>query len=219
VNASETQQAPPVNLYGERMDQPHGDARLVNLLGALAVGLTDAAVGDVAAHSELDHTAAAALVALLDFAGSGSVQRLSQLVGLSHSGSVRLVNRLAEAGLVERRPGADARTLAVRLTRRGRALARRIRAGRHAAIAATLTGLTEQERERLAAACEVLVANLASARLATRAAGKRPSGGALCRLCDPLACQRPDGRCPAASAVLRTGPRLRADIHPDPVVS
>lgn len=194
-----------VNLYGERMGQPHEDSRLVNLLGAVAVGLTDAAVGDVAANAELDHTATAALVALLDFAGSESVQRLSQLVGLSHSGSVRLVNRLADAGLVERRPGADARTLAVRLTRRGRAVARRIRARRHAAIAATLNGLTQRERQQLAANCEVLVTNLASARLAQRAAGERPSGGALCRMCDPQACQRADGRCPAAQVAAQPG--------------
>jgi MarR family transcriptional repressor of emrRAB len=185
-------------LYGEGMAQPPDDDRLVNLLGAVAVGLHDAAVGDVAAHAALDATAAAALVALVNLARSGSVQALSQLVGVSHSGTVRVVNRLAEAGLVERRPGPDGRTIAVWLTRRGGVAARRIRAGRHAAIAATLTGLTGPQRDQLAATCEVLIANLTAARLAQREAGEEPSGGALCRICDPVACGRSAGNCPAA---------------------
>jgi MarR family transcriptional regulator, negative regulator of the multidrug operon emrRAB len=180
------------------MAPPFDDDRLVNLLGALAVGLYDAAVGDVAAHAALDGTASAALVVLLDLARSGSVQALSRLVGLSHSGTVRLVNRLAEAGLVERRPGPDAHTIAVRLTRRGRAAAVRIRAGRHAAIVAALTGLTGPQREQLAATCELLIANLTAGRLAQRDAGGQPSGGALCRMCDPVACGRLAGNCPAA---------------------
>lgn len=180
------------------MGEPHDDARLVNLLGAAAIGLTDAAVCDVATHAALDSTAAAALVVLLDLARSSSVQALSLLVGLSHSGTVRLVNRLADAGLVERTPGPDARTITVRLTRPGRIAAGRIRAERHATIAATLTGLTDQQRDQLAATCEVLIANLTAARLARRRAGEPPSGGALCRMCDPVACGRPAGECPAA---------------------
>lgn len=79
--------------------------RLVNLLGATALGITDAACGDVASDNSLDTTAAAALVTMLDLARSSSVRRLSQLIGLTHSGSVRLVNRLVTAGLVERAAG------------------------------------------------------------------------------------------------------------------
>lgn len=174
--------------------------RLANLLGAVAIGITDAAVGDVASDLELDNTAAVALVTLLDLARSCSVQRLSQLTGLTHSGAVRLVNRLATMGLVERRSGPDGRTITVRLTRRGRSVAQRVRSARHAAIIASLTGLTDRQREQLTTICEVLIANVTSARLATRAAGRQPSGGALCRMCDPVACGRPDGNCPAATA-------------------
>ncbi|MDT5092878.1 MAG: hypothetical protein QOH60_2241 [Mycobacterium sp.] len=180
------------------MVNPGADDRLINLVGAAALGLTDATVGDVALANGLDASAAAALVGLLDLARSGSVQRLSQFIGVSHSGAVRLVNRLADAGFVERAPGVDARTLAVKLTRRGQTLARRIRSERHDAIAAAVSGLTERERGQLSAICEVLIANLTSARLAVRSEGGQPSGGALCRMCDPTACGRPDGTCPAA---------------------
>ena len=137
---------------------------------------------------------------MLDLAHSSSVQALSQLIGLTHSGAVRLVNRLVSAGFVARAAGPDGRTITVRLTRRGRSTALRIRAARESAIAASLSGLTEHQREQLTTICEVLVANITSSRLATRAAGRHPSGGALCRMCDPLACGRPSGDCPAARA-------------------
>jgi MarR family transcriptional regulator, negative regulator of the multidrug operon emrRAB len=186
------------------MPESRDDARLINLVGAAALGLADASLADVAVDNGLDISAAAALVTLLDLARSGSVQALSQLIGISHSGAVRLVNRLAVAGLVERTDGPDGRTIAVRLTRPGLSVARRIRSARRAAIAASLSGLTDRQREQLSTICEVLVANVTSARLATRAAGRTPSGGALCRMCDPLACGRPDGDCPAVRAAART---------------
>jgi MarR family transcriptional regulator, negative regulator of the multidrug operon emrRAB len=172
--------------------------RLVNLLGAAALGLTDAMLGDVASDNALDSTSATALVAMLDLARASSVQRLSQLIGISHSGTVRLVNRLADVGLLERRPGPDGRTLTLALTRRGRATARRIRDARHSALTDMLSGLTDRQREQLTTICEVIVSNLTSARLATRASGRQPSGGALCRMCDPVGCGRPGGQCPAA---------------------
>ena len=177
--------------------QSNDDARLINLVGAAALGLVDATVGDVALANGLDATAAAALVGLLDLARSSSVRRLSQFIGVGHSGAVRLVNRLADAGFVERAPGADARTLAVKLTRRGHTVARRIRGERHAAIAAALSGVSERDRVALTAICDAVIANLTSARLAARSEGRSPSGGALCRMCDPVACGRPDGNCPA----------------------
>jgi DNA-binding MarR family transcriptional regulator len=170
----------------------------------VAIGVTDAAVGDVALDADLDTTAAAALVTLLDLARSSSVQALSQLIGLTHSGAVRLVNRLAAAGLVERTSGRDGRTITVRLTGRGQSVAQRIRSARRAAIVASLSGLTDRQREQLTTICEALIATVTSARLAPRAAGRQPSGGALCRMCDPVACGRPDGNCPAAQTAAQS---------------
>lgn len=180
------------------MAKSRDDGRLANLLGAVAIGITDAAVGDVASDADLDSTASTALVAMLDLARSSSVQRLSLMIGISHSGTVRLVNRLADARLVERRPGPDGRTVTVALTRRGHTVAQRIREARHAAITAALSALNHRQRDQLTTMCEELVASLTSARLAARGAGRLPSGGALCRMCDPKACGRPDGNCPAA---------------------
>ena len=90
------------------------DARLVNLVGALTTGLTDAINDAITAVTGLDPVASTALIALLDFLPGGSVRRLSQAVGLTHSGAVRLLDRLVAAGLVARGTGDDARSRSIR---------------------------------------------------------------------------------------------------------
>ena len=176
-------------------------SRLANLLGALAVGLGDA-LEDAFNQEGFDLRSGAALVALLDFSSSGSVQRLSQVIGLTHSGTVRLVDRLSADRLVERYPGGDLRSLRVGLTAAGRRAALRLRTRRQKVTEPLLVGLTQEQRHQLASSCEVAITSLAVQRLAMRAAGETPAGGALCRLCDFAACGRAEGRCPAARTAL-----------------
>jgi MarR family transcriptional repressor of emrRAB len=182
------------------------NARLHNLLGAAALGVTDAMRDAATAASDLDEAAATALVALLDFSPAGTVQRLSTALGLTHSGAVRLVDRLAASGHVVRRRGADSRSLTVSLTAKGRRRALSIRAARATALEAVTEGMSPDAKVALTDALEHVVANLTRQRLALRAAGEAPTGGALCRLCDFSACGRPEGKCPAQlSASSRSG--------------
>jgi MarR family transcriptional repressor of emrRAB len=174
------------------------DARLANLLGAAATGLSDAIDSAITSASGLDRAAATALVALLDFSPSGTVEALSRVVGLTHSGAVRLVDRLATAGYVERGPGRNARSVTVTLTAAGRNVASRVRAARREAAARAVSQLSRTERASLTGVLEGIIATETAQRLAKRAAGGEPSGGALCRLCDFAACGRPAGKCPAA---------------------
>jgi MarR family transcriptional repressor of emrRAB len=199
VNVTQSQVARWVNLYRGAMSKTR-DARLANLLGTMATGLTDGVRAASVEAAQLDGSAPAALVALLDFSPNGSIQVLSQIVGLTHSGGVRLVDRLAGAGLVTRGAGDDARSITVSLTGRGRTVARRVLEERSAEIILAMTGLSGQQRDELVRACEIVVANLARHRMTQRAAGERPAGGALCRMCDFGACGRRAGRCPAAQA-------------------
>jgi DNA-binding MarR family transcriptional regulator len=174
--------------------------RLANVLGALALAVTD----EVAAATEqaVGHTGAgpAALVALQEFLDGGSVDRLRRAVGLTHSGAVRAVDRLEGGGLVERRPGADGRSVSVVVTPEGRRVAQQAADARRATVRALLGVLDAGERVVLTSIVEKLVAAAVTGRLAARAAGREPPGGWFCRLCDPGACQRPEGRCPAANA-------------------
>lgn len=59
-------------------------------------------------------------LALDEFLGEAHVGRLASVLGLTHSGAVRLVSQLEAEGLALRRTGADRRRVEVRLTARGR---------------------------------------------------------------------------------------------------
>jgi MarR family transcriptional repressor of emrRAB len=183
--------------------------RLTNLLGAAATGLTDAMEQSMVATADLDAASSAALIAMLDFTPGGTIRALSQVLGLTHSGAVRLVDRLAAAGYVERAAGPDARSRRLQLTRSGRAAARRVRAARETALALAVRGLTPAEQDALTALSERLVAQLTDLRLESRAKGRAPGGGALCRICDFTACGRAAGRCPAAATAATAAMTVR----------
>lgn len=176
------------------------DARLANLLGALSTGLADSVQEATSTAAQLDGVAAAAMIALLDFSPRGSVRTLSQVVGLTHSGTVRLVDRLVNAGYVARGPGLDGRWRSPILTRTGTMVAKRVRIARDRTLGRPLANLTDIERATLAGLCERLVSALTKQRLEQRAVGFTPAGGALCRMCDFAACGRDRGICPAAQA-------------------
>jgi DNA-binding MarR family transcriptional regulator len=187
-----------------RMPNEPDDERLANILGALVLALTDqvqAATEDASGHRA---AAPAALVALLDLLAGRSVDDLRHAVDLTHSGGVRLVDRLVTDGLAERRPGRDGRSVALALTARGRRLAIRTRTARRDALADVLDVLEPSERRQLTTIVEKLIGAVVTERLETRAAGDSPPGGWLCRLCDPNACRRADGRCPAMTTATRT---------------
>ena len=182
-------------------------ARLANLLGAAALGVSDAMGESVRAATRLDDAASTALIAMLDFTPAGTVTTLSRVVGLTHSGAVRLVDRLVLAGYVVRRTGEDARSRAIALTPIGRRVARRARAARRMALEQAIVALTDSERETLTELSSRLVRRLTALRLEQRAQGHAPAGGALCRLCDFVACGRPDGACPATRVVMTSAGR------------
>src|SRR5207244_11393948 len=69
-----------------------------------------------------------ALVALLESLEDATTQQLSDVIGLTHSATVRLVDRLVANGYVLRQAsGRDGRTVAIRLTKAGTAAAERVR--------------------------------------------------------------------------------------------
>ena len=92
-------------------------------------------------------TAAAALSALVHFLDHPSVDRLRQVLGLTSSGTVRLVDRLVAAGYLARGPGPDGRTTSVTLTDAGRAAAVEVTAARAAVLDGALGVLSPAERE------------------------------------------------------------------------
>lgn len=165
--------------------------RQANLLGAVALVVADQTAHAVTAATGHSASTAAALSALHHFLDRPSLDQLRRVLGLTHSGAVRLVDRLAEAGLVAREAGADGRSRSIALTDAGRAAAEDITAARAAQLTGTLGGLSTADRRTLH--------ELLGRVMATVVQGK--DGGAwICRLCDLEACGRSAGHCPTANA-------------------
>ena len=175
------------------------DPRLINALGAFALALADGIRDATEAAAGTTGAAPPALVALHQFLGGRTTEDLARATGLTHSGAVRLVDRLVDAGLVERRPGRDGRSLAIVLTAKGRALSRKVTVARATAIEAALEGLGSDDRRALLVLVDTLLTTATAQRLGAREHGDEPAGW-LCRLCDFAACGRPQGECPAANA-------------------
>jgi DNA-binding MarR family transcriptional regulator len=158
-----------------------------NLLGALALAVSDRVAEAVVDGSGRSASAVAALSALDQFLGQPSIDLLSRVLGLSQSGTVRLVDRLEQDGLVQRGQGVDGRTTTVLLTPAGRRVARRLDATRLDVLDAVLDPLTDSERQTFSALVGRVLVGMMREPGATRW---------MCRLCDLSACGRPAGHCP-----------------------
>jgi DNA-binding MarR family transcriptional regulator len=177
-------------------DVPGGGARMhraANLLGALALRVANQQSDAVAEASGQSETGAAALSALHHFLDHPSIDLLRQVLGLTSSGTVRLVDRLVDAGYVTRRSGSDARSTIVTLTPAGRRAAQRVSAARATVLRDALASLSAADRQTF----ERLVSDILVGMI-------RPPGATrwTCRLCDTGACGRPQGECPVANAAL-----------------
>lgn len=152
--------------------------RTANLLGVVGLAIADRI--ETTARDILNHageTPAALVVIGYDFGPSN--EQLRRIVGLSHPGSVRLVDRLVADGLVERREGRDKRAVALYLTERGAALRQTLLRGRLAAIKPMLMPLTETEQGVLAALLHKMLSSIETTDL---------ERCTLCRLCDDRVC-------------------------------
>src|SRR6478752_563286 len=171
--------------------------RAANVLGALAGTVTDQVAAAMAAAAGLpakgSTTALAALSAIAEFLDSPTVDQVRQVLGLTPSGAVRLIDRLEADGLVVRGPGADGRSRAITLTERGRAAAAALARSRREVLTTMLAGFSADELP----AVQVMLARM------MRAAVYAKAGGAwICRLCDLTACDRAAGRCPSITAAI-----------------
>jgi MarR family transcriptional repressor of emrRAB len=179
---------------GPELEPPEFD-RAANLLGALSLAMADRMAGVVEGTAATSVSAATALSALRDFLDGTSVDLHAQVLGLTSSGTVRLVDRLSAAGYVRRAPGADARTTSIVLTEAGRQVAANVAAARADLLSDALADLTTDERRVFEGVTGRVLAGLVRGAGATRW---------ICRLCDTAACGRAVGKCPLANASAAT---------------
>jgi len=162
--------------------------RQANLLGALALAITDRLRDALVGADERGLSAVAALIHLRLRPGE-NIDFLARLLGISHPATVRLVDRLEDDGLVERRRGRDARSRALVLTEAGQRAAVAALGARLDLLADVLTPLTATERRQLQPMLEKLLAALCNDRWQARH---------TCRLCDFASCDDP--ACPVDRA-------------------
>jgi DNA-binding MarR family transcriptional regulator len=166
-------------------------AHTANVVGALALVIADRSTDAIEDSSRQSLTTGAALSALYQFLGTPSIDLLRQVLGLTSSGTVRLVDRLEEAGYVTRRAGGDGRLTLVQLTTSGRRAAIRVSNARATVLRDALSVLSADERRSLDAIASRLLVGLMRGPGAERW---------MCRLCDVTDCGRDQGRCPVAAA-------------------
>ena len=183
---------------GRLVGMEPADAHLGNVLGNVALQVMTRVAVAVEAATGLSTVQATALSALANYAEGGSIADLQRSVDLSHSATVRLVDRLAELGLVERRGAeGDRRVAAIHLTVSGRHAVERLRVARQEVLDAFVATLPAATRGTLAPALDLLAAS----GIAPAPEGIEASRY-VCRLCDAQACGHPEG-CPVTRAVMR----------------
>jgi MarR family transcriptional regulator, negative regulator of the multidrug operon emrRAB len=167
-------------------------ARDANMLGTLGLVVSDRI--RAAAEDELGVAGAApvVLVALSTFLEERPLDEVASAFAITPSAVVRVIDRLAELGLVRRGPGADGRRVAVTVTAKGRRRASAIQERRERELRRISGALTGAEQRELTRLNEKLLRSLPES---------RRDAGRMCRFCDVLACGHYEGRCPVTQGV------------------
>jgi DNA-binding MarR family transcriptional regulator len=162
------------------------EPEITNLLGALSLAVMDRieqGARDVIGHA--GETPAALIVI-----GYGPItnDKLRRILGLSHSGTVRLVDRLVSDRLVERRPGKDGREVALHLTAKGAASRKDLLTSRISAVASFVDVLSPSKRKRLGELIREVLAKQDTSEM---------DRFTICRMCDNGVCSN----CPLPTTV------------------
>jgi MarR family transcriptional repressor of emrRAB len=151
---------------------------IANLLGALSLAVMDRIEQGAREVVGRGGETPAALV-VIGYGQGMTNDTLRRILGLSHSGTVRLVDRLVSDQLVERRPGKDGREVALRLTARGAATRNDLMASRISAVTSLLDVLSPAETKRLGTLIRELLARQDTSEL---------DRFTICRMCDDRVC-------------------------------
>jgi MarR family transcriptional regulator, negative regulator of the multidrug operon emrRAB len=171
-------------------------ARGQNLLGALVTAVNDRMQWQAEKAIGLGGQIPAALVTIGHNYGE-SVEFLSGILQMSHSGCVRLVDKLDEQGLIERRPGKDRRSLSLYLTAKGREFKREVLQARREALDTVFETLDGQQQQNLVGLLEVMLTAMTHC---------KSDADIICRLCEEQTCAQ--SHCPVT-----IGSAMNAALH------
>ena len=149
-----------------------------NILGALSLAVMDRIEQSAREIIGRGGETPAAVV-VIGYGPGITNDKLKRILGLSHSGAVRLVDRLIADGLVERRPGRDGREVALHLTSKGAAARDELLTSRNTALSAFLSVLSPGETKRFGDLIYKLLARQDTSEM---------DRFTICRMCDNRAC-------------------------------
>ena len=153
---------------------------LENQLGALGIALGDSMDEAFDEACAVGDSAPAAMI-LIHENPDTRIEALARYLELSHSGTVRLVDRLVEAGWVAREACEDKRAVVLVLTKSGAKVAERLLDGRRKSLAKALHGISGADRKVLERLVPQMLNNLVT---------DKTAADHVCRYCDTKACER-----------------------------
>jgi DNA-binding MarR family transcriptional regulator len=158
----------------------HGESRhTANILGALALLIQDRVESAWQSTLDLSPMAAAALVQIDNEPGS-SIELVAGRIGLTHSATVRIIDKLAERGLVEKdRARKDARAQSLTLSKAGKRTAQQLHAARNQVTDDLLAELDSAQRAALEGAVSAIL---------HRSVEPGREADVTCRVCDDRRC-------------------------------
>jgi DNA-binding MarR family transcriptional regulator len=152
---------------------------IANRLGALALKISDGILDSFSKLADPGSTDAAGLIVIHTYFPPITVGRLAGILQLSHSGTVRLVDRLEQRHLLERSQGKDARSVTLKLTPPGLEQVQHILCLRQKQLLRLLGHLEDREVEELGR----LISKLLASEAVTVEQAYR-----TCRYCDGAIC-------------------------------
>ena len=159
------------------MDEPSD--RLINVFGALSQAVSDRVRIAIAEAFTAGGETAAALIAIGHEPGM-SIDQISRILRLSHAGTVRVVERLDDQGLVGKSQSPpDRRVAHITLTRRGQAERTKLLGLRNAAVAGLLVRVPDNDRAVLERIADTILSSLLD---------DPQSALPTCRFCDQAKC-------------------------------
>ncbi|MEP1442104.1 MAG: MarR family transcriptional regulator [Hyphomicrobiales bacterium] len=152
----------------------------LNLIGAFALKIHDLQMAATTEVSGLSPAASACLVSLTHQVEVQTIRDLASICGLSHSATVRVINKLQEDEYVCRvNAEHDQREVYVCLTIAGYKMRDKILDARRAAIEPVFATVSDEDRQT--------VSNIAGSILSALT-GSRIESEHICRLCDAISC-------------------------------
>lgn len=167
------------------------DKYLSNLIGAFATSVSTSIENQVFELKGRSLNHEVALVAISNHPNE-TIDVLSKVLGLTHSGTVRLINTLEQEGLVARHKSLqDARSVVLNTTLQGNDRVEQILTHRHNALAKVTEHFSHDQKQQFTKLLEVAMGHLTDKKVEARR---------ICRLCDEGVCRKQG--CPIEKSII-----------------